>query len=82
MRTLKDSYEYRGIALKHKKAECERCKSTENLEIDHIDENRNNNIPDNLRILCHDCHLKRHGIREKTKYPKKFQSGTRHNNRK
>lgn len=73
---------YRGIAFNHKKHECEWCKSKDNLEVDHIDENRNNNIPLNLRILCHDCHLKRHNFREKRKINKKFQKGTRHNKRK
>lgn len=25
------------------------------LEVDHIDENKNNNIPSNLQTLCHEC---------------------------
>jgi 5-methylcytosine-specific restriction endonuclease McrA len=42
---------------------CVRCKNTGewqgeklSLEIDHIDGNRNNNVPSNLRFLCPNCH--------------------------
>lgn len=77
MRTLADSDYYRRLAFKYAK-KCEWCENTERLEVDHIDENPNNNHPLNLRVLCHSCHLKRHGIRERRhKINKKWAKGTR-----
>lgn len=43
-------------ARKHKKDKCEKCGTTKKLQVDHIDRNRSNNNPDNLRTLCHSCH--------------------------
>jgi 5-methylcytosine-specific restriction endonuclease McrA len=73
---------YRGIAFKYKRALCEWCGIDETLEVDHIDENRNNNMPDNLRILCHKCHLKRHGCRERKRVRGKYSPGTPRHKRK
>ncbi len=30
------------------------------LQIHHIDGNHNNNIPENLEVVCANCHIKRH----------------------
>ena len=44
----------------HKKSECERCgfvaEHKSQLDVDHIDKNRLNNSPENLRTLCANCH--------------------------
>ena len=82
MSTREEVRMYRHMAFSTRMHICEDCGSTEKLEVDHIDENRNNNIPQNLRLLCHECHLKRHNCREKRKINKKFQPGTKHNKRK
>lgn len=34
---------------------CVRCQSPKLLEVDHIDEDKNNNIVSNLQTLCHEC---------------------------
>ena len=44
------------LASQHKKDTCEKCGSTKNLQVDHIDRNRSNNNPDNLMTLCWPCH--------------------------
>jgi len=80
--SLFDAIKYRHMAFESRIPKCEWCGNKDTLEIDHIDENRNNNIPQNLRILCHKCHLKRHNIREKKKYNGKYAKGTRKNKRK
>lgn len=49
-------YRCRMIARKHRKSYCEKCGSTEKLEIDHIDANRSNNELSNLQTLCNSCH--------------------------
>lgn len=46
----------RYIARLNKKDKCEKCGTKENLNIDHIDGNRSNNSPDNLKTLCWPCH--------------------------
>lgn len=40
---------------------CEACGATENLHRHHRDENPLNNRPENVAILCQDCHAKAHG---------------------
>ncbi|MBG9657101.1 HNH endonuclease signature motif containing protein [Cytobacillus firmus] len=37
---------------------CYHCKTTRNLHIHHIDHNRENNDPSNLRYVCGSCHRK------------------------
>lgn len=49
---------YRKIAALHHKKECVHCYETENLDVHHIDENRHNNHPENLRFVCKPCHMK------------------------
>ena len=39
---------------------CEKCGSTQNIDVHHIDGNYNNNTPENLMILCRSCHIKEH----------------------
>jgi len=41
-------------------SKCERCESTDNLNVHHIDGNPFNNIPKNLVVLCWFCHRKCH----------------------
>lgn len=36
---------------------CSALGERENLEVDHIDGNRSNNSPENLRLLCHPCNV-------------------------
>lgn len=40
---------------------CQACGATENLHRHHKDENPLNNAPENVAILCQDCHAKAHG---------------------
>jgi hypothetical protein len=35
---------------------CYSCKGTKNIEVHHLDKNKKNNIKENLRPLCRDCH--------------------------
>ena len=49
----------------HRKSYCEHCNfqpvHISQLDVDHIDGNRNNNDPSNLQTLCANCHrLKTH----------------------
>jgi 5-methylcytosine-specific restriction endonuclease McrA len=44
-------------ALRHRKKFCESCGATKKLQIDHIDGDRSNNDPSNLKTLCHPCHI-------------------------
>jgi 5-methylcytosine-specific restriction endonuclease McrA len=43
-------------AKKNRKDYCENCGGTKKLQIDHIDGNRSNNNPKNLKTLCRSCH--------------------------
>lgn len=49
----------RDKARKMKKSYCEKCGATEKLEIDHIDGNRSNNVPQNIQTLCSKCHIEK-----------------------
>jgi len=42
----------------NKKSKCENCGSTKNLMVHHINGNRKNNKPSNLKTLCWSCHEK------------------------
>lgn len=46
--------------ITYKKSSCERCgfipEHSCQLDVDHIDGNRNNNNPSNLKTLCANCH--------------------------
>jgi len=48
---------YRKLAFRYLPNECYYCKTTENLQVHHIDRNRNNNTLENLRIVCARCHM-------------------------
>jgi len=51
---------YRSVAFDHHGRECEVCGATEELHVHHKDQARSNNDPDNLEVLCEDCHWDRH----------------------
>jgi len=50
----------RHSVLKHKKTYCEKCGFVAvaacQLDVDHIDGNRENGSPENLQTLCSNCH--------------------------
>ena len=50
--------DYRKLALKHYPSKCAHCGFgiVEILEVAHIDQNRLNNVLDNLVVLCPNCH--------------------------
>lgn len=55
--------DYRILAFRHKKPECEECgynKYKEVLDVHHVDKNRTNNNINNLKILCPTCHREEH----------------------
>jgi hypothetical protein len=55
--------DYRALAFRTKEQKCERCKYTkipEVLHVHHKDRNRNNNIIENLEVLCPTCHEEDH----------------------
>jgi hypothetical protein len=49
---------YRSIAFEYYDKVCVHCGSEKNIQIHHIDKNRKNNHPSNLRVVCASCHMK------------------------
>ena len=45
--------------------ECEGCGSVKKLQVHHVDGDRNNNVLDNISILCSKCHAHLHKNWEK-----------------
>lgn len=74
----------RLIASDFKEAKCEECELTEwrgqppPLQLDHIDGDRTNNVLDNLRILCANCHMLTETWGFKRRHDGLAQSGRRH----
>lgn len=60
-----DVKSYRTKAIRHYGEECSRCKSSENIQVHHIDRNRENNAIENLEVLCSRCHLAEHAEEQK-----------------
>lgn len=48
-----------------KKSKCERCESDKFLIVHHKDENRENNVLENLETLCKSCHQAHHWSKRK-----------------
>lgn len=62
---------YRSIAFRHQPPRCKYCgysKYQGVLEVHHIDENRDNNDPSNLEIVCPTCHVEQHFLRRTGKH--------------
>jgi predicted HTH transcriptional regulator len=57
---MTQSREYREIAFALHGKECQRCGSNDEIEVHHRDRNRSNNSPENLEVLCHECHMDEH----------------------
>lgn len=64
------SSQYRSLAFAEHGKECNRCGSTDALEVHHKDRDRTNNSTENLEVLCHECHVDEHHderVQRKTK---------------
>jgi hypothetical protein len=62
---------YRNIAFRNHPPECKYCGYSRYqgvLEVHHIDENRDNNDPSNLVIVCPTCHVEQHFLRRTGKH--------------
>ena len=57
----KGGLDYRKVCFENHGSSCLICKSETNVDVHHIDENRDNNSPDNLIPLCRSHHKKIHG---------------------
>lgn len=53
--------EHRRIAFDAHGEKCNGCEATEDLHVHHRDRDRSNNDPENLEVLCKDCHWDIHG---------------------
>lgn len=51
---------YHKRAVKHRKAACELCGGTEDLDAHHKDLDITNDDSTNIQTLCHPCHMKWH----------------------
>ncbi len=53
---------YRDIAFRHYDKKCSSCGNEDFLvlEVHHKDRNRENNLVDNLEVLCANCHTRKH----------------------
>ena len=49
-----------AVRLRYQKPACEHCGSTVRVGLHHKDENRTNNLPENLLSLCPACHTREH----------------------
>ncbi len=55
-------YQRKDRLIEERGHQCEKCKNTEwcdqpiSLELDHIDGNNENNVRDNCRLICPNCH--------------------------
>ena len=59
-RSYHSSAEKLAYLILGKERKCEKCGSIENIDVHHIDGNRNNNTPENIMVLCRSCHMKEH----------------------
>lgn len=59
MRYRSQCYKCWYKARKARRKYCEWCEATTQLEIDHIDGDRSNNMRNNLQTLCKPCHMKK-----------------------
>lgn len=53
---------YRRIKAENALKKCEECGNEKNIDVHHIDENRENNDISNLKYLCRKCHKKIHNV--------------------
>jgi 5-methylcytosine-specific restriction endonuclease McrA len=53
---------YRRIAFAAYGRRCQRCGGERNINVHHIDENRQNPDVTNLEVLCRSCHNKAHHL--------------------
>ena len=66
-------YYYRNVAFSSKPKICERCDYSANekaIIVHHKDRNRENASPENLEVLCCNCHVLEHfkGLKQKKKH--------------
>ena len=55
---------FKQIAFEHYPKICNRCGSSKYICVHHIDENRYNNVIENLEVLCKKCHQAHHAKRD------------------